>query len=72
MNRNDSEENQSVALYWDFENLHASLIDDRFGHVGTFDTKDHGYASYSAMVKGLDSLIEVKKGDSDQVIKLRS
>jgi hypothetical protein len=38
----------------------------------TFDTKDHGYASYSAMVKGLDSLIEIKKGDSDQVIKLRS
>lgn len=37
----------------------------------TFDTKDHGYASYSAMVKALDALIEVKKDDSDQVIKLR-
>jgi hypothetical protein len=24
MSRNDNEENSSVALYWDFENLHAS------------------------------------------------
>ena len=37
----------------------------------TFDTKDHGFASYSAMVKSLDALIEIKKGESDQVIRLR-
>jgi len=31
MSRNDNEENRSVALYWDFENLHAGLADDKFG-----------------------------------------
>ncbi|RYE41149.1 MAG: NYN domain-containing protein [Hyphomicrobiales bacterium] len=38
----------------------------------TFDTKDHGYANFPAMVKGLDSILEVKKGDSDQVVRLRT
>lgn len=37
----------------------------------TFDTKDHGHASFSAMVKALDALIEVRKGNSDQEIRLR-
>lgn len=37
----------------------------------TFDTKDHGYASFSAMVKALDALVEIRKGESDQVIRLR-
>jgi uncharacterized LabA/DUF88 family protein len=31
LSRSDSEENRSVALYWDFENLHASLVEDRYG-----------------------------------------
>ena len=37
----------------------------------TFDTKDHGYASFSAMVKALEALVEIRKGDFDQVIRLR-
>ncbi|MBU1358313.1 MAG: NYN domain-containing protein [Gammaproteobacteria bacterium] len=37
----------------------------------TFDTKDHGYANFPAMVKGLDALLEVKKGESDQMVRLR-
>ena len=37
----------------------------------TFDTRDHGYASFSAMVKALDPLIEIRKGESDQDVKLR-
>lgn len=37
----------------------------------TFDTKDHGYASFQAMVTALDALIEMRQGDSDQVIRLR-
>ena len=37
----------------------------------TFDPKDHGHASFPAMVKALDSLVEVKKGDSDQLVRLR-
>lgn len=37
----------------------------------TFDTRDHGYASFSVMVQALDSLIEIRDGESDQVVKLR-
>lgn len=37
----------------------------------TFDTKDHGYASFSAMVKAFDPWVEIRKGDSDQVVRLR-
>lgn len=37
----------------------------------TFDTKDHGYANYVAMVKALDSLVEIRKGESDQLLKLK-
>ena len=31
MPRPDRDDNRSVALYWDFENLHASLFEDRYG-----------------------------------------
>jgi hypothetical protein len=31
MARSDNEENRSVALYWDFENLHAVLVEAKFG-----------------------------------------
>ena len=31
MGRIDGDENRSVALYWDFENLHAGLAEARFG-----------------------------------------
>jgi len=31
MNREDNEESRSVALYWDFENLHAGLAEAKFG-----------------------------------------
>jgi uncharacterized LabA/DUF88 family protein len=37
----------------------------------TFDTKDHGYANFSDMVKGLDAIVEVRKGESDHVVRLR-
>ena len=37
----------------------------------TFDPKEHGYANFPAMVKALDSVLEVKKGESDQIVKLR-
>lgn len=31
LSRSDSKDSRSVALYWDFENLHASLVEDRHG-----------------------------------------
>lgn len=37
----------------------------------TFDTKDHGYANFAEMVKAMDAVVEVKKGDNDHVLRLR-
>lgn len=37
----------------------------------TFDTKDHGYANFAEMVKAMDVVVEVKKGDNDHVLRLR-
>ncbi len=37
----------------------------------TFDTRDHGHADFPAMAKALDALIEVRKGSSDQQVRLR-
>src|ERR1700704_5361976 len=31
LNPNDTDENRSVALYWDFENLHAGLMEAKYG-----------------------------------------
>lgn len=37
----------------------------------TFDPKDHGHAGFGEMLKALDSVIEVKKGDTDHLLRLR-
>ena len=37
----------------------------------TFDLKDHGYGSFSEMLKAMDAVIEVKKGDTDHLVRLR-
>jgi len=37
----------------------------------TFDTKHHGYANFSAMVKALEALVEIRKGDADQLLRWR-
>lgn len=37
----------------------------------TFDTKDHGHANFAEMVKALDSVVELKKGESDHIVRLR-
>lgn len=37
----------------------------------TFNTKDHGHASFVAMVKAFDALVEIRKGESDQLLKLK-
>ncbi|WP_436306276.1 MULTISPECIES: OST-HTH/LOTUS domain-containing protein [unclassified Variovorax] len=37
----------------------------------TFDTKEYGHPNFPAMVKALDDFVEVRKGDSDQVVRLR-
>ena len=37
----------------------------------TFDTKDHGYASFAEMLKALDKVIEIKKGETDHLLRVR-
>ena len=37
----------------------------------TFDTKDYGHANISAMMKALDAVVEVRKGESDHEVRLR-
>ena len=37
----------------------------------TFNTKDHGHANFSEMVKALDTVVEVRKGEVDHVVRLR-
>jgi hypothetical protein len=37
----------------------------------TFDTKDHGHASFVEMVRALDAVVEMRKGESDHQLRLR-
>ncbi len=37
----------------------------------TFDAKEHGYGSFADMVKALDAMVEVRKGESDHQLRLR-
>ena len=37
----------------------------------TFDLKENGHTSFSGMVKALEGVVEVKKGDNDQLVRLR-
>ena len=37
----------------------------------TFELSEHGYTSFSGMLKGLEALIEVRKGENDQQLRLR-
>jgi uncharacterized LabA/DUF88 family protein len=36
-----------------------------------FDLKEHGYGSFAEMIKALDQVVEVRKGDSDHEVRLR-
>lgn len=37
----------------------------------TFDAKEHGCANFAEMVKAIDAVVEVKKGDNDHMLRLR-
>jgi uncharacterized LabA/DUF88 family protein len=49
MNRHASEENRSVALYWDFENLHASLSEARLGE-GSYSKPDGRFKAQEPLI----------------------
>ena len=37
----------------------------------TFDPKDFGHASFREMVKALDNIVEVRKGEVDHQLRVR-
>lgn len=37
----------------------------------TFDAKDHGHASFSEMLKALDTVVEIKKSETDHMLRVR-
>ena len=37
----------------------------------TFNLKEHGYTSFSGMVKALDAVVETRAGQNDQQLRLR-
>lgn len=49
MNTSDNPVAKSVALYWDFENLHASLSDARHG-AGAYNTPDGRFKAQEPLV----------------------
>lgn len=39
LNPNDNDDDRSVALYWDFENLHAGLMEAKYGEGASSCTR---------------------------------
>ncbi|MEO8278905.1 MAG: NYN domain-containing protein [Ideonella sp.] len=37
----------------------------------TFDTRDHGHASFADMLKAMDAIVEIRKGETDHLVRLR-
>ena len=37
----------------------------------SFDPKDHGHASFAEMLEALDAVVEVRKGETDRLVRLR-
>lgn len=37
----------------------------------TFDPKDHGHARFAEMVKAMDAVVEIKKGETDHMPRVR-
>ncbi len=37
----------------------------------TFDPKDHGYAGFGEILKALDAVVEVRRGEDDHQLRLR-
>jgi len=49
LNTSNSVENKSVALYWDFENLHASLSEARLGE-GSYNKPDGRFKAQEPLI----------------------
>jgi hypothetical protein len=49
LNTSDSQNEKSVALYWDFENLHASLVEARLGE-GAYNKPDGRFKAQEPLI----------------------
>jgi hypothetical protein len=57
MNATDTQDTQAVALYWDFENLHASLSEAKYGE-GTYSKPDARFKVQDPVVN-VQAIIEL-------------
>jgi len=37
----------------------------------TFDPKDHGHGNFAELVKAMDAVVEIKKGETDHMLRVR-
>lgn len=57
MNPNDNDDSRSVALYWDFENLHAGLMEAKYGE-GAYAKQDNRFKVQEPLVD-VQALVEL-------------
>ena len=57
MNSNDRDDNKSVAIYWDFENLHAGLIEGKYGE-GAYAKQDNRFKPQEPLID-VQALVEL-------------
>ena len=57
MNSNDNDDNRSVALYWDFENLHAGLMEAKYGE-GAYAKQDNRFKVQEPLID-VQALVEL-------------
>lgn len=57
MTRNDTDDSRSVALYWDFENLHAGLVEARYGE-GAYAKQDNRFKVQEPLID-VQALVEL-------------
>jgi hypothetical protein len=57
MSTSNRDDNASVALYWDFENLHAGLIDAKHGE-GTYARQDNRFKPQEPLID-VQALVEL-------------
>ena len=37
----------------------------------TFDPKDHGHANFADLVRAMEAVVEIKKGETDHMLRVR-
>jgi hypothetical protein len=58
MNPNDNDDSRSVALYWDFENLHAGIMEAKYGE-GAYAKQDNRFKVQEPLID-VQALVELQ------------